>query len=207
MPRLSLLALMTLLALPAAIAQVEDAATAIEPAAEATPAEAPAAAPEVWWGNRSISFGNYIKFEKAPCVGDCIFCDRNMNDCETGCPCPQCDYVCEDCNDCPFDKIFFDLDKAVLRPAGIQECDKIVRYLNAHPEKHAIIEGHTCDLATEQYNVGLGQRRANAVYKYLVDHGINPARLQTRTYGEKQPWVGIPQRELNRRAIVRVQTY
>lgn len=181
--------------------------------------ETHARAEGVWWGNRSIAYGNYIRFELGPagapraaaievdpnCPGDCKFCDENMICCKTGCKCERCQYICDDCSDCPaayFDKIFFDLDRSVLRPEGREECDKIIEYLNMHPDKDVIIEGHTCDLAPDDYNVGLGQRRADSVQRYLVEHGVNSSRISIVTYGETQPWVGLEQRELNRRAIV-----
>jgi len=173
------------------------------------PAESDVAAPaedtvtvtpiDVWWGNRSISYGNYIKFDKVdarcggPATKDCI-----CPDC-VGADCPP---PCEVLGAGPWDKIFFDLDKSVLRPASIVECQKILAYLNANPDKGVLIEGHCCDLASDAYNVGLGQRRANAVRQWLIEQGIAPQRLQTKTFGESTPWVGHEKRELNRRAIV-----
>ncbi len=162
---------------------------------------------DVWWGNRSIAYGNYIEFEKVDgCQGICKYCDQNNICCDTGCPCESCQYICDDCDDCPpskWDKIFFDLDKAVLRPAGVIECDKILLYLRTFPEESVIIEGHCCDWASDAYNMDLGQRRAAAVATYLEDHGIDPSRMQMVTYGETLPWVPNDQRDLNRRAIVK----
>jgi outer membrane protein OmpA-like peptidoglycan-associated protein len=161
------------------------------------PAESVTVTPiDVWWGNRSISHDNYIKFDKVdahcadPATEDCI-CPGCVG---ADCPPP--------CADLTWDKIFFDLDKSMLRPASIVECQKILAYLNANPKKGVFIEGHCCDWATDQYNVGLGQRRANAVRQWLIEQGIAPERLQTKTFGETNPWVGNEQRELNRRAIV-----
>ena len=192
-----------------------------EIASEDTAESADGQAQGVWWGNRSISYGNYIRFERldlnagrgaeldidAGCPGECKFCDENLVCCTTGCQCEKCEYICDDCDDCPggyFDKIFFDLDKSVLRPEGREECDRVLAYLEAHPEKDIVIEGHTCDLASDDYNVGLGQRRARSVEQYLIEHGVNSSRIQTATYGETLPWVGLEQRELNRRAVVLV---
>lgn len=181
--------------------------------AEDAPAEQPVAAPveaqpadpadaqlieqeksnqDVWWGNRSIGFGNYLKFDKStaqrqPCIHGCY------EPCGT---CPECRQPMI------FDKIFFDLDKSVLRPAGREECDKVVAYMNANPEISVDVQGHCCDLATETYNVGLGQRRAESVKRYLIEHGIDPSRIKTETFGERQPWQPVEHRELNRRAIV-----
>ncbi len=161
---------------------------------------------DVWWGNRSHSFGNYLRFERvAANSGICKYCDQNLVDCATGIQCQACEFICESCDDCPptyFDKIFFDLDKAVLRPDGIAECEKAVAYLTMHPEKSVLIEGHTCDLATNTYNQNLGRQRAEAVRSYIVNQGIDPARVSVKSFGESHPWVGNPQRELNRRAII-----
>ncbi len=169
--------------------------------------EADDAAQGVWWGNRSHSYGNYLRFERIDtgCPGKCVYCDENKICCETGCVCEECQYICDDCDNCPpmiFDKIFFDLDKDVLRPEGIEECEKVIRYMNAFPEIDVLIEGHCCDLASEPYNIDLGRRRAESVERYLVDREIDPGRISTQTFGETSPWVGVPQRELNRRAVV-----
>lgn len=186
------------------------------PAPAETPVAAPAPAPDaatdakliadeqsapsnqnVWWGNRSIGFGNYIKFDKSTAVaGGCDWRKKCVMGCEQ--PCGNC--PC--CRPITFDKIFFDLDKSVLRPAGREECDKVVAYMNANPDITVDIEGHCCDLAPDAYNIGLGQRRANSVKKYLVEHGIDAARVNTETFGERRPWQPVEHRELNRRAIV-----
>lgn len=162
----------------------------------------------VWWGNRSISYGNYLKFDRVPaseCPYGCPHCRGSKRCCERGPDCTICDFENGPCFVCPpmyFDKIFFDLDKSFLRPEGIEECNKIVAYMNAHPDVNVVIEGHTCDLAPTDYNIGLGQRRASSVERYLQEQGIAASRMRTKTFGESTPWVGIPQRELNRRAIV-----
>jgi len=177
------------------IEPAEPAAEAVEQEVELAGAEAAPEAPKggpqnVWWGNRSIAFGNYIKFDKAAALTPCVH----------GCyePCGSC----PECNQIIFDKIFFDLDKAVLRPEGRVECDRVVAYMNALKDIDVIVQGHTCDLAPDAYNVALGQRRADAVKTYLLANGIDKSRVSTRTFGEAQPWVGLEQRELNRRAIV-----
>ena len=67
------------------------------------------------------------------------------------------------------------------------------------------IEGHTCNIGTTEYNLGLGERRAQAVRDYLVQRGIAPARLSTVTYGEERPARDNSQestRRLNRRAVL-----
>ncbi|HPO15934.1 MAG TPA: OmpA family protein [Candidatus Hydrogenedentes bacterium] len=171
-----------------------------------------AGAQDVGWQNRSVSFGNYLPFApvdlaalRAKCPGDCTYCNKDKVCCKTGCKCEKCKYICDDCANCPaavFDKIYFDLDKAVLRPQGIVECEAIVALMNSRAELVAIIEGHTCDLASDAYNMTLGQRRADAVAQYLVEHGVNSSRVSTVSLGETQPAAGVDHRELNRRAVV-----
>ena len=189
------------LAVPA-LAQDEAGDTAeTETMAAAEPAE-------VWWGNRSVSNRNYIEFDRIDmdCPGVCEFCTPDMICCETGCPCASCQHICDHCDDCgpTWDRIFFDLDKSFLRPDAIRECEKVLAYMLDNPEKSVLIEGHACDLASNSYNQALGQRRADAVATYLVENGIAPARIQTQSYGERDPWQPVSQRALNRRAVVQV---
>lgn len=152
---------------------------------------------DVWWGNRSIAWGNYIKFDKPNPKACC--CDHRKV-CVAGCA-----QGCGDCEACKlitFDKIFFDLDKSVLRPAGREECDRVVKYMNENPDVDVLVQGHCCDLASDAYNVGLGQRRADSVKRYLTEHGIAGSRIKAVSFGERQPWQPLEHRELNRRAIV-----
>jgi outer membrane protein OmpA-like peptidoglycan-associated protein len=70
------------------------------------------------------------------------------------------------------------------------------------------IEGHTCNIGTAEYNMALGERRANAVREYLVSRGIAAERLHTVSYGEERPKYDNsmdPPRRLNRRAALTVR--
>ena len=72
------------------------------------------------------------------------------------------------------------------------------------------IEGHTCNIGTAEYNLALGERRANAVRDYLASNGIAAGRLQTVSYGEERPKYDNSREEtrrMNRRAamVVRLQ--
>ena len=69
------------------------------------------------------------------------------------------------------------------------------------------IEGHTCNIGTAEYNLALGDRRANAVKDYLVSRGIGAERLRTISYGEERPKYDNSREEtrrLNRRAALTV---
>ncbi len=83
--------------------------------------------------------------------------------------------------------LFFDFDSAELRPESLRELERVTQFMNQIPEATALIEGHTDSIGTEEYNLGLSERRAKSVYDYLVSRGIDPARLQSLGKGESQP--------------------
>jgi len=103
--------------------------------------------------------------------------------------------------------VLFDFDKAVLKPEGKAEVDKLVAEMKKFPKDTVVIEGHTCNVGPAEYNMGLGQRRADAVQKYMVESGIDAARVQTVSFGETKPAVpndSAANRKLNRRAEFKV---
>lgn len=102
-----------------------------------------------------------------------------------------------------FNNVLFDFDKAVLKPEGKAVVDQVVAELKAHPKDTVVVEGHTCDIGSDAYNMGLGQRRADAVKKYMVENGIDAGRITTKSLGESTPAVpndSDANRKLNRRA-------
>jgi outer membrane protein OmpA-like peptidoglycan-associated protein len=106
-----------------------------------------------------------------------------------------------------FDDVYFGLDRATLRPEARRRLDEAAKTLQADPAMRAQIEGHTCDVGTAEYNLVLGQRRADAVRAYLVSKGIAENRLSTISYGEEKPSHDNSKangRPLNRRAVVTV---
>jgi len=110
-----------------------------------------------------------------------------------------------------FEDVYFDFDRYSLRPEALRILDEAVNSLNQAKTTRLVIEGHTCNIGTAEYNMALGERRAHAVYQYLVDHGITASRLRTVTYGEERPKFDNSREEtrrLNRRAamVVRVET-
>ena len=107
-----------------------------------------------------------------------------------------------------FDNVLFDFDKAVLRPEGRTTADQIVASMRQHPRDTLILEGHTDNIGSDEYNMALGMRRAEAVKRYMVEQGIAPERIQTVSHGERQPAVpndSPSNRALNRRVVFRVQ--
>jgi outer membrane protein OmpA-like peptidoglycan-associated protein len=83
-----------------------------------------------------------------------------------------------------FEDVNFEFDKSEITPAGKLILDEVVAKLKEYPEAMVTLEGHTCSIGTEDYNMALGQRRANAVRDYLVSQGIAPERLTAVSYGE-----------------------
>ena len=83
---------------------------------------------------------------------------------------------------------FFDFDKSVIRPDAREALDENIRVLDANPGARVVIEGHADERGTNEYNLALGERRANAVRDYLMAGGIDPERISTISYGEERPF-------------------
>ena len=83
--------------------------------------------------------------------------------------------------------VHFDYDSAGVRPVDGDKVALVARYLRAQPAFYLLIEGHCDERGTEQYNLTLGQRRAQSVRDTLMQFGINPERVQTISFGEKVP--------------------
>jgi outer membrane protein OmpA-like peptidoglycan-associated protein len=101
--------------------------------------------------------------------------------------------------------VFFDFDKSIIKPEGRVKLDSAVTILNRFADMRVEIQGHTDSIGTEQYNVGLSNRRANAVKEYLMSKGIGESRLTTRGFGETSPATSnetAAGRALNRRVIL-----
>ncbi|HEY8518263.1 MAG TPA: OmpA family protein [Candidatus Binatia bacterium] len=83
--------------------------------------------------------------------------------------------------------VHFDFDKSNIRPDARPILDEAIRVLKEEPDIRVRIEGHTDSIGTEQYNLRLSQRRADAVRRYLIDGGIAASRLEAVGKGESQP--------------------
>lgn len=86
-----------------------------------------------------------------------------------------------------FKNIYFDTDKYKLRPESITELNNISQVLTANTGMNISIEGHCDSRNTDEYNMVLGQNRADAAKSYLVKQGIADSRLTTVSYGERRP--------------------
>ena len=85
------------------------------------------------------------------------------------------------------ENIFYDFDKATLRPESATALDELVRLLNENPNITIELSAHTDYKGSEEYNEGLSQRRAESVVDYLIAHGIAKDRLTPKGYGEGKP--------------------
>lgn len=82
----------------------------------------------------------------------------------------------------------FDFDQATLRPDGVATLDEAVSILGRYPELRVEVAGHTDSIGSDDYNQGLSERRARAVYDYLISRGIGGDRLVGPVgYGESRP--------------------
>ncbi len=84
--------------------------------------------------------------------------------------------------------VFFEFDKYELRSDARMVLQEDARYLKEHPGAEVTLEGHCDERGTDEYNLALGQRRADAVRSYLVDLGVSGTRLKTVSYGEEKPF-------------------
>lgn len=87
----------------------------------------------------------------------------------------------------PLRTVYFDFDSADIRPEIRSTLQRNAEWLRRHPRVKVVIEGHCDERGTEEYNMALGQRRAEAVKSYLVSLGISSNRLSTISYGEERP--------------------
>ncbi len=83
--------------------------------------------------------------------------------------------------------IFFDFNKATLRPESKVELERVYTILTENPRMKVRIAGHTDNIGSEEYNQRLSEARAKAVYDYLISRGISADRLSYIGYGESRP--------------------
>ena len=85
------------------------------------------------------------------------------------------------------DRVFFGTDEYSLDAQDRQTLDGQAAWLMAHPAVSVTIEGHCDERGTREYNLALGDRRANAAKNYLAARGVNAARINTISYGKERP--------------------
>jgi len=83
--------------------------------------------------------------------------------------------------------IYFEFDKSTLTPAAQDSLLRKAEWLRENPDASVTIEGHCDNRGTNEYNLALGDRRAESAKAFLVDLGIDGSRLTTISYGEERP--------------------
>lgn len=84
-------------------------------------------------------------------------------------------------------RIHFDFDKSYIRTDMIPIMDGNASYLKKNTATKVTVEGHCDERGTNEYNMALGARRAEAAKNYLVGKGVSPSRLNTVSFGEEKP--------------------
>jgi peptidoglycan-associated lipoprotein len=83
--------------------------------------------------------------------------------------------------------IYFDYDQSEIRPDQVSRLNANVAWLREHPGVKFTIEGNCDDRGSEEYNLGLGDRRANRVKEFLLKEGVEASRIKVLSYGEERP--------------------
>jgi peptidoglycan-associated lipoprotein len=83
--------------------------------------------------------------------------------------------------------VHFDYDQSDLRTDDRAILDAKIPILQANPAVKIRVAGHTDERGSDEYNLALGQRRAATVKRYLMEHGVADARIETISYGEERP--------------------
>ncbi|HTF02956.1 MAG TPA: OmpA family protein, partial [Bacteroidia bacterium] len=83
--------------------------------------------------------------------------------------------------------VFFDYNKATLKPESFLELDRVVKLLSDNPSMRIELSGHTDNTGTEEYNQKLSEDRAKSCVDYLISKGIKADRLEFKGYGEMKP--------------------
>ena len=84
--------------------------------------------------------------------------------------------------------VYFDYDKADLRPQDSTVAQQDAAFLVKHPDMKLVIEGHCDERGSAEYNIALGQRRAESLQKALVSNGIPAANIRLISYGKEKPF-------------------
>jgi peptidoglycan-associated lipoprotein len=85
------------------------------------------------------------------------------------------------------DRIYFETNQSTLSDEARATLDKQAGWLQHNPQVNVVIAGNCDERGTEEYNLALGQRRANTDQEYLVAHGVDPSRIRLISYGKDRP--------------------
>ena len=102
---------------------------------------------------------------------------------------------------------YFDVDSATLRTPTISGLLFVAEYLEANPDQRILVEGHCDERGTRDYNLALGEKRAEAIRRQLVRQGIDRRRIKTKSFGKERPAMLGASPEAwakNRRTVIRL---
>ena len=86
-----------------------------------------------------------------------------------------------------FPPVYFAYDSSQVNPEEAGKCEQVATYLKKGKGAGVIVEGHADERGSREYNLALGERRSLAVRDYLISLGVDPAVIQTKSYGEEMP--------------------
>jgi len=86
-----------------------------------------------------------------------------------------------------FSAVYFAYDSAQVRDSERRTVEEVADYLKNNPNTDLIVEGHCDERGSNEYNLGLGERRAMSIRAYLIGLGLDASRIQTKSYGEESP--------------------
>lgn len=90
----------------------------------------------------------------------------------------------------PYDQTYYySFDSSVLSEDDVQSITIQARYLAEHPNAKIFLAGHTCEIGSPKYNLGLGERRAKTVYDVLLLNGVKSNQIHLTSYGQEKPAV------------------
>jgi len=141
--------------------------------------------------------------DRAPLARNDVVFDNDMNGAKAGAPGSQEDLTAQ-----AGDRVFFELNSSTLTAEGRSTLEKQAAWLQKYPNVAVTIEGHCDERGTREYNLALGEHRAQAVKNYLVSLGVPAGRLNTISYGKERPAVVGSDEEAwakNRRGVTTVQ--
>lgn len=106
------------------------------------------------------------------------------------------------------DRVFFETDSSDLTASARATLENQASWLATYTSVGVTIEGHADERGTREYNLALGERRANAVKNYMIALGVSPSRITTLSYGKERPAVPGSNQSAwsqNRRGVTKVQ--
>jgi len=101
--------------------------------------------------------------------------------------CPELEKEVEEALDIAFKNLEFETSKAIIKTSSYVSLNNLAQIMKDHPTYGILVEGHTDSVGSEESNLSLSEKRANAVKTALVNKGVEGSRIVTKGYGESQP--------------------